>query len=252
MTPPAASMVTFAFAFLAFAGTALAQTPAAPAPPAPPPPPQEGSAEFSFVGTSGNATTSALGLGGEFIVRRTDWTLRSRANYVRNESESELKAEAVKATFRGSWVITPRIAAFSEYGFLRDQFAGIDARNTVDGGFTFAIVRPQPHQFDVDAGIGYANENRVTADDLSTAQALAGARYKFTLSETAEITDDLIFTASLSDGDDWRTGNTVALTVKIATIFSLKVSNVARYVNAPVNNFQTTDTLTSVALVAKF
>jgi putative salt-induced outer membrane protein YdiY len=42
------------------------------------------------------------------------------------------------------------------------------------------------------------------------------------------------------------------VTVKIASMFSLKVSNVIRYVNAPVVDFKTTDTLTSVALVAKF
>ena len=35
-------------------------------------------------------------------------------------------------------------------------------------------------------------------------------------------------------------------------IVSLKVSNVIRYVNAPVEGFETTDTITSVALVAKF
>jgi putative salt-induced outer membrane protein YdiY len=36
------------------------------------------------------------------------------------------------------------------------------------------------------------------------------------------------------------------------TIFSLKVSNTIRYVNQPVPGFQTTDTITAVALVAKF
>ena len=70
-------------------------------------------------------------------------------------------------------------------------------------------------------------------EDISTAQALLGSRYKYTLSDTAEITDDLAFTFSLSDGDDWRTSNAAALTVKIAAVFSLKVSNIVRYVNAP-------------------
>lgn len=230
-----------------------AQAPAqAPAQPPPPPPPREGTAEFSFVGTTGNAPTSALGVGGEYIVRTAPWVLRGKANYVRNESDDELKAEAVKALFRASRTFTDRLSAFGEYGFLHDQFAGIESRNTIDGGVTIAIVRPQPHALDFDVGLGYAHENRVVDEDLSTAQGLTGARYKFTLSETAEITDDLNFSFSFSDSEDWRTGNTVALTVKVTTILSLKVSNVIRFVNAPVADFKTTDTLTSVALVAKF
>ena len=231
----------------------LAQPPApAAAQPPPPPPPREGTAEFSFVGTSGNASTSALGLGGDYIVRTAPWEFRSRAAYVRNKSESELKAEAFKASFRASRTLTERLSAFTEYGFLHDEFAGIESRNTIDGGVTYALVRPQPHQLDVDVGLGYAHEGRVAGDDISTAQALTGARYKFRLSDTAEVTDDLALVFSLSDGDDWRTSNAAAVTVKITTLFSLKVSNVIRFVNAPAPDFEKTDTLTSVALVAKF
>ena len=57
---------------LAMAATAPAQTPA-PAPPPPPPPPREGTAEFSFVGTTGNSDTTAFGLAGEFIARPAPW-----------------------------------------------------------------------------------------------------------------------------------------------------------------------------------
>ena len=148
--------------------------------------------------------------------------------------------------------LTERLSAFGEYGYLHDRFAGIESRNTVAGGVSYALVRPQPHQLDVDAGIGYAHESRVEGETLSTAEALLGARYKYRLSDTADVTDDLTFSFSLSDSDDWRTGNAAALTVKIAAIFSLKLSNIVRYVNAPVAGFETTDTLTSVALVAKF
>jgi putative salt-induced outer membrane protein len=232
------------------ASAQVAAQPPSPAPP--PPPPREGTAEFSFVGTSGNSSTSALGLGGEYIVRQAPWVFRGKVAYVRNESDDELKAEAFKALMRASRTLTERLSVFGEYGYLHDQFAGIESRHTIDAGVTWALLRPQPHQLDVDAGLGYAHENRVAGDRISTAQALAGARYKFTLSDTADVTDDLSLSCSLSDADDWRTSNAVALTVKVTTIFSLKLSNMVRYVNTPVSGLETTDTLTSVALVAKF
>jgi putative salt-induced outer membrane protein YdiY len=229
-----------------------AQAPAPAQAPPPPPPPREGTAEFSFVGTSGNASTSALGLGGEYIARPGLWVLRAKTAYVRNKSEDELKAESFAVLARASRTLTPRLSAFGEYGYLHDRFAGIESRNTIDGGVTVALVRPRPHQLDFDASLGYAHESRVVGDRLSTAQALTGVRYKFTLSDTADITDELYFSFSLSDSDDWRTRNTVALTAKVTTVFSLKVSNNVRYVHAPVQGFETTDVVTSVALVAKF
>src|SRR4029079_4434859 len=64
---------------------ALAQPPApAPGQPPPPPPPQEGTAEASFIGTSGNTSTQAIGLGGELTVRRAPWVYNTKAVYVRN------------------------------------------------------------------------------------------------------------------------------------------------------------------------
>ena len=57
---------------------------------------------------------------------------------------------------------------------------------------------------------------------------------------------------SFAESSDWRTANIVALTAKLTTLLSLKVSNTVRYVNAPVAGFEKTDSITSVALVAKF
>jgi len=51
---------------------------------------------------------------------------------------------------------------------------------------------------------------------------------------------------------DWRYANTLALTAKVTTLFSLKVSNTIRYVNLPVVGFTSTDAVTAIALVAKF
>jgi putative salt-induced outer membrane protein len=173
-------------------------------------------------------------------------------SYVRNRSEDELKAEAFTASFRAGRPIAERVSVFGQYGFLHDEFAGIESRNTVDGGITYTIAGPKPHLLEVDAGLGYAHEARVLGDDISTAQALFRARYKWFLSETAEFSDDVAVNFSLSDSSDWRSSNTAALTAKVTTVFSLKVSNTVRFVNAPAEGFEDVDTITSIALVAKF
>ena len=217
-----------------------------------PPPPHEGSAEFAFVGTTGNSSTESIGLGGELIDRPGPWELSAKVAYVRNESESELKAESISLTTKAARALTMRLATFGRYVYLHDRFAGIEGRNGVEGGLAYVLVDAAPHKLTVDGGVGYAHESRVSAPDLSTPTLPTGALYTFKLSETADISDDARFVFSLSQGDDWRFANVASVTAKLTTLLALKLSNTVRFVNAPVPGFQKTDTITAIAMVAKF
>jgi putative salt-induced outer membrane protein YdiY len=230
--------------------SAPAQTPAPPSPP--PPPAHEGSAEFAYVGTSGNASTRTVGLGGELIERPGPWELSSKLAYVRNDSESELKAESLALAAKAARALNPRTSVFSRYTYLHDRFAGIESRNAIEAGLAYVLADVAPHKLVVDGALGYAHESRVTGPDLSTATANLGALYTWKMSDTAEIKEEGRFVFSLSDGDDWRFGNIASLNAKLTTLLSLKLSNTIRFVNAPVAGFKQTDTTTAVALVAKF
>src|SRR5262249_19760753 len=113
-------------------------------------------------------------------------------------------------------------------------------------------VNQAPHLLTLDGSIGYAHEHRLTGDDLSNPLLALGALYKLKFSDAVDLSDDLRFVLSLSQGDDWRTANVAAVTSKLTTILSLKPSTPIRYVTAPVLGFQSTDTITAIALVAKF
>src|SRR5215470_16276870 len=136
---------------------------AQPAPAAPPPPPplREGTAEFAFVGTTGNSSTQSIGLGGEFIYRPSPWISTTKAAYVRNESDSELKAESFDFSEKVGRALNPRLTAFGRYGFLHDRFAGIDQRHVIEGGLSYLLVDAAPHSLTVDGGVGYAHESRL-------------------------------------------------------------------------------------------
>jgi putative salt-induced outer membrane protein len=238
---------------------AFAQTPpatpasaAAPAPPPPPPPRREGSAEFAFVGTSGNSSTQTIGLGGEFIYRPAPWETKLKIAYVRNESQDTLTAQSFNLSFRAARPLRPKLSAFGQYAYQRDRFAGILNRNAVEGGLAYSWIEQAPHKLVVDAGLGYAHEDRLVGENLSTATFGTGGIYTLKLSATSEVSEDGHFVFALSDSEDWRYANILALTAKITTLFSLKVSNTIRYVNEPVEGFKTTDSITAIALVAKF
>jgi putative salt-induced outer membrane protein len=229
-----------------FPRLALAQA-AAP----PPPPEREGTAEFAYVGTSGNSSTQTIGVGAELIYRPSLWESRLKVTYVRNESDDQLKAQSLAAAFRTQHVISSALSVFGQYGYLRDRFAGILDRHAAEGGLAYAFVG-HSQTLIVDAGLGYANEERVTSADLSTGTFATDALYTLKMSSTSVFTEDARFVQSLSQSGDWRYGNVAALTAKLTEVLSLKVSNTVRYLHFPVTGFKHTDSITTIALVAKF
>jgi putative salt-induced outer membrane protein YdiY len=232
---------------------AYAQPAPAPAPPPPPPPPRvEASAEVAFVATGGNSSTQNLGVAGDFTSRPAPWTFRFRTGYVRNESEDVETAESFMMLFRASRALTPRVAAYGQYDYLRDAFAGIEHRNSVEGGLSFLAVDSAVHRLRFDAGLGYTNEQRLLGDDVSTATGTLGAGYRLRLSEGAEFADEGRFVFGFADSENWRFDNVAAVTARLTTILSLKASYTVRYNNAPAPTFEKTDTIAAVALVAKF
>lgn len=218
-----------------------------------PPPAREVSAEFSFVGTSGNSSTQSIGVGGAFIQRLdSSWELTTKTAYIRNDSDAVLKAESFALTFGGARVLNPRLSLFVRHGYLRDRFAGIINRNTPEGGVSYTAVNTAPHKLVVDVGLGYAKEERVAGLDQSNGTGGVGALYTLKFSDNAEFSDDWRSVVSLDQIRDRRFSNIASVSAKLTTIFSLKVSNTIRFVNVPTVGFEKTDAITAIALVAKF
>ena len=226
----------------------FAQAPAAPLPP----PKQEGTAEFAFVGTTGNASTQTIGLSGEFIARPDQWVITNKAAFVRNEAESVLTAESFAYLFRAARTLSPRLSAFGEYAYFRDEFAGVQNRNSLVGGLSYKLVDLPAYVLFTDAGLGYVNEQRIGADTVSSATWSLGAGFRWKISPTAEFSDDVRMTGLFADSSDWRLVQIAAITARLTNTFSLKVANTIRYAHKPVPGFKNTDTNTAVALVAKF
>jgi putative salt-induced outer membrane protein len=220
---------------------------------APPPPPrQEGSAELAFVGTSGNASTSTFSAGAEHIARPPAWMIRNRAHFVRSAAEDTVTAESLLYAFRAERSINDRLSAFGDLGLFRDEPAGISSRAALTGGLAFKVVASARQTLALDAGLGYLDEHRLTGTNISSAVYSGGETYKLKLSDTADLSDDLRLLGTFDRGEDWRLDHTIALTAKLTTLLSLKVSNQIRFANFPPPGFKKTDTTTAVALVAGF
>jgi putative salt-induced outer membrane protein len=246
------SRIPICLALLIVSVAAAPQVASAQATAPPPPPRQEGTAELAFVGTSGNSSTSTLSVGAEHIARPDKWVVRNRVLGVRSSSDQEVTAQSLLYLFRAERVLSARVNAFGDYGYFRDRPAGISSRNSVAGGLVFKIANGPRHTLSADAGLGYLDENRTAGTDISSATYLAGTAYKWALSETAVVTDDLRLLGTFDRSDDWRLAHIIAITARLTGTFSLKFSSTVRYTHVPPPGFKTTDTTTSVALVAGF
>jgi putative salt-induced outer membrane protein len=229
-------------------------------PPEPPPPPAHtctGSAELSFVSTTGNTDTQTLGVGGSIECKPNKWTYLAKGAFIRSEADDVETAKSLDTLFRASRDLTLRLKAYGQFNYFQNEFAGIENRYAVEGGLSYMLLMYPKHTLEIDGGLGYTKEDRVETigildEDLSFPTARVGAIYRWKISETAEFGDDLGFTFNLNDGDDWRFGNVSYIAAKLNTIFALKFSYAVTYLNNPVPGFGKTDTITSAAVVAKF
>ena len=216
------------------------------------PPRTEGSAEVGYVSTTGNSPTQSFSLGGELVNRPGLWLLEAKVRFIRNEDDITVTAQSFTGSFRASRKLNDRLSGFGQYDYLRDVFAGVEHRNATTGGLSYLALDAKPHALRASAGIGYISEQRVNADDLSTASASLGLAYAWAVSETAKLTDDFRADYGFASGAGWRIEQVAALTASLTKLFSLKLSNTVRWTSEPVPGFETTDTITSIAFVAKF
>lgn len=212
----------------------------------------EGSAEFAYVATSGNSSTETIGLSGELTVRPRPWVVVTKLAFIRQTTDDELQAKSFNWELRGSREFSERLSGFGQYEYLRNLFAGIEHRHGAETGVSCEVIDDGRQHLVLDGALGYAKELRVESETRTSATALAGANYKLKVTSTTDLVNDMRAIQSLDRGPDWRADNQLSVATKINSIFSLKVGHTLRYVNDPVPGFERTDTVTKIALVAKF
>lgn len=241
-------------------GALLAQTPECPCPipPAGPPPLWTGSADFSYLSTSGNSSTSSLGGGLELFYKPAPWTFSLNAAYLRSSSrddttgEKVLTAEQFKGGLKGSRDLTAAIDIYTGGTYLRNTFSGLDSLIGIGAGAGYKLFNTPSQFLRTEAGFGYTWENQTTGLDRNYANAHLGIGYKWVFSKTAQFTNDFGFLLDLADTNNWIINDTAAVTATLTSVFAIKASWTILYRKEPVPGFKKTDTATAVSLVAKF
>src|SRR5512145_318130 len=227
----------------ALAPSAAAQPPAPPEPP----PRLEASAQFALLATTGDASTSTIGAGGEVTWRPDPWTHHAKIAFAQNETDDALSARSLAALYRASRRLDERLSVYGQYDFLRDLFAGVEQRHIVEGGLSYLAVDRARQRLRLDGGLGYLFESR-PAEDFDSATLTLAAAYRAAISSTSVFTFDPRYLLTLGDTGAWKYDQVAALTADLTSILSLKLSHTIRYSAEPPPGFESTDTITAVSL----
>jgi len=238
---------TMAMIALLAAGTAMAEEP-----PPGPPPVWSGKAEASFVSTTGNTDVQTIGAGFEIDYKKDVWDGLAKGAFVQGKTDGTTTARTIAGELRCGRHLSPRFELFVEGDYFKNEFAGIERRLSGVGGGAYSVIKTPAQELKLQAGVGYTKEDRLAGEDKSFANGQAGLLYKIKLSATTDLSEELSYVESFKDSSDWRIANTFSVSVAINKVFSLKASHNLAYLNEPVPGFGKTDTITTVALVAKF
>lgn len=245
----------FAAALAIFSGaaTATAQAPCPCPPPTPTPTPLwSGNAQLSYAGTSGNTDTSSFGAGFQLFYKPAPWTFSAEFAMLRASTDSIVTAESYAGKVRGSRDLTARIDVFAEGIYYRNTFAGVNSRAGATVGAGYKIIDAKTVHLRGEAGFGYTHEDPSVGDSFDYAAVRGGLLFGWKFSPSAEFTEDASFSDDLSNTDNWIFRSTTAIVADLTSIFALKASYIYLYDNVPTPGFKKRDTISAIALVAKF
>jgi putative salt-induced outer membrane protein YdiY len=223
---------------------------AQPADPPEPPPRLEGSAQFAFLQTTGNADSRSIGTEGQMTWRPDPWIYAVKAAFAQVKDNGEVSARSITALARASRKLSDRTGVFGQYDYLQDEFAGVNDRHVFEIGASYLAAATERHRLRLDAGLGYLDERGPEQSFASTVLDLA-AGYKLTISEATEILYEPRVLLPFREADAWKFDQLAALTTALNSFLSLKVSHTIRYSHRPPTGFDTTDTIMGVSFVAK-
>jgi putative salt-induced outer membrane protein len=212
-----------------------------------------GNLGLAYLATSGNTDTETFGLDFKLEREPEPWGLELTALTNRAEDQGVKTAERYLVGARVRRALDERWEAFAGLSAEQDEFSGFDLRAIVEVGVTYSALLGPTHVLSFDGGLTWTDEDRVEPElDVDSLGGLLGLAYEWKISETASLTQRLVFYPNFDDSDDWRVNSDTGLVADISSLLALKLSYEVRYRNLPIGSNDDTDTTTKVSLVVNF
>jgi putative salt-induced outer membrane protein len=226
---------TSAVLFMLITPALSAQTPETP------PRPWTIQADFGFVNTAGNTSTTTLNAGMETGYTTGRWTLGQTFTAVYGRTDGRRSAENYQAGLRADYAIAPRVGMYLMGGWDRNEFAGITRRFEEGTGFRFKALVTQRTQLSLEAGVTLDQQRDLAGAQNDFASARTALRFKQMLGPDAYLQQLAEVLPNLKTGEDVRVNSETALVAPLSSRIAFKAGYVVRFDNLPEPGFKKTD-----------
>ncbi len=232
-----------------FAAPALAQTE--------PTPEWTGEGSVSAGVTSGNTSTTDVGIAAKLKHTGANWVESGEFSDDYGKSDHVETKNRVAAAGQVDRIITDRLSGFGRLTYENDKFSGFDSRYYAGVGLAYKVIVSDKLNWTLQGGPGYkVDEVRTQVSGATTIPAHteesfganAGSRFKWAINDKVDLSDDTDVTYSKVST---QIKNSLGLTVGLMGNLSARVSYDVTYDTDPPLGFKSTDTATKVSLVYK-
>lgn len=216
---------------------------------------------LSYVGTSGNTDTTSFGLDFKSERKPTPWGLNLMATFTRAEDNSVVTAEQYLVGGRATRSLSDRWSVFAGVSWARDTFGGFENRYIAEAGAEYLAIKTAKHTLSFDAGLTWTSEDQILYDTVAEREyteteswfgGVAGLTWEWAFSESASLSERILYYPNFDTTSDWRVGSDTAITADLTKLLALQFSYLVRYRNLPIDDREKTDTTTKVSVVMNF
>jgi|GEM_PF-2059232 len=213
-----------------------------------------GGAEMNANISKGNTNIETLGAAAEVDFKAVPFNTSLKGSYMRNRTDNIERARMIHGSLRTGFNITNNLDFFALGSFMQDRFRGIEHEWMATPGLGIYAVNSDMLSIRFEGGAGFLNEEYFPFTDTSRTFGVgtAGMGFRLKISDTADLTDDILWVDPFNDGSDWRINNVGAISSRMTKVLSLKVSQNTLYRKHAVASHNGTDNYTTAAIVLKF
>lgn len=216
-------------------------------------------AQLSFVATGGNSDVETLSAKNLYKLKFAEnYTFIWRAEALNGRTNDVLSAKRYSTDLRLEYAFSEHAYVYTNTGWLRDSFAGLDARTYLSAGGGYRLLNGPKSFLKLEAGANVAKESyEASAFEAESSRRFTEGRtfaeYVYLFTEKNKFSQSLESLHDFSDSDRYRLNSETALTAALNSRFSLRISYQIKYNHQPVPaTLARSDTVLSSAIVANF
>lgn len=211
--------------------------------------PWSGEGEFGYVRTTGNTDTASLNAKFGLKHQRERWSHTLRFEATQKKERDVTTAERYYAAAKSDYSLTARDYAFGTLDYEDDRFDGYEYRANAGLGYGRRLIDRNTLKLNAEVGPGYRWNRLPSGESESETTLRLAGNLEWKISPTAKLTEEA---SVVSGGNDTVSRSLTALTTKINSQLSLRLSYLWKRRSDPPPGTVDTDTETAATLVYSF